>query len=112
MPLYEYRCHSCGKTIEVIQRFSDAPLTVHEDCGGQLEKLISASVLKFKGKGWYVNDYGKGGHLPPKERSNGESSKTEAKSESKTASSGESKTAPSGSEPAAKTETKSSPKPA
>src|ERR1035441_10572041 len=37
MPLYEYRCHSCGKTLEVMQKFADDPRTVHEDCGGELE---------------------------------------------------------------------------
>ncbi len=60
MPLYEYRCSTCGKTLEVIQKFSDAPLEVHEDCGGKLEKLVSTSALKFKGSGWYVTDYAKG----------------------------------------------------
>jgi putative FmdB family regulatory protein len=64
MPLYEYNCHRCGKTFELIQRFSDEPLKVHEDCGGELEKLISRSALRFKGSGWYVNDYGRGGKLP------------------------------------------------
>ena len=57
MPLYEYNCHRCGKTFELIQRFSDEPLKVHEGCGGELEKLISRSALRFKGSGWYVNDY-------------------------------------------------------
>jgi putative FmdB family regulatory protein len=64
MPLYEYNCHRCGKTFELIQRFSDEPLKVHEGCGGELEKLISRSALRFKGSGWYVNDYGRGGKLP------------------------------------------------
>lgn len=95
-----------------MQKFSDAPLTVHEDCGGELEKLISTSALKFKGSGWYVNDYGRGGHLPPKDHSNGDSSKSEAKSDSKPASGSESKTAQSESKPAAKSESKPSPKPA
>ena len=60
MPLYEYKCGSCGNVFEVIQKFSDQPLTVHEICGGPLERLISTSALQFKGSGWYVNDYGKG----------------------------------------------------
>lgn len=57
MPLYEYCCKSCGKKIEVIQKFSDDPLTVCEECGGKLEKLMSAPAIRFKGSGWYVNDY-------------------------------------------------------
>jgi putative FmdB family regulatory protein len=60
MPLYEYRCHSCGKTFEVIQKFSDEPLRTHEGCGGELEKLISRSAFQLKGSGWYATDYAKG----------------------------------------------------
>src|ERR1700689_4098098 len=62
MPLYEYKCANCGKKFEVIQKFSDAPLTKHEECGsGPVRRLISVSALQFKGSGWYVNDYAKGG---------------------------------------------------
>ena len=59
MPLYEYKCGSCGETFEVIQKFSDEPLKVHEKCGGgPVERLISPAALQFKGSGWYVTDYG------------------------------------------------------
>jgi putative FmdB family regulatory protein len=58
MPIYEYSCEKCGKTIEVIQKMSDKPLRKHEKCGGKLSKLISASGFQFKGTGWYVTDYG------------------------------------------------------
>ena len=58
MPLYEYCCRKCGRRIEIIQKFSDAPLTTCEECGGQLEKLMSVPSIRFKGSGWYVNDYG------------------------------------------------------
>ena len=57
MPLYEYACHSCGETIEALQRFSDPPLETCTSCGGALEKLISAPSIQFKGSGWYVTDY-------------------------------------------------------
>ena len=57
MPIYEYECAKCGKTIEVIQKMSDKPLKKHESCGGALTKLISASAFQFKGTGWYVTDY-------------------------------------------------------
>jgi len=80
MPLYEYLCHRCQNKFEVIQKFSDEPLTTHESCGGELERLISTSALQFKGSGWYVNDYGRGGKLP----SNGSSEKSGSKSEVKT----------------------------
>ena len=59
MPLYEYRCQDCGETIEIIQKFSDLPLSECAACGGTLERLLSPSAIKFKGSGWYVNDYGK-----------------------------------------------------
>ena len=65
MPIYEYECAKCGKTIEIIQKMSDKPLKKHEDCGGALTKLISASGFQFKGTGWYVTDYGRKGE--PKE---------------------------------------------
>ena len=64
MPLYDYRCHKCGETFEVRQKFADELLKTHEACGGELERLISAPALQFKGTGWYVNDYGRGGKLP------------------------------------------------
>jgi putative FmdB family regulatory protein len=91
MPLYEYACHRCGKTFEVRQKFSDEPLTVHEGCGGEVERLISAPALQFKGTGWYVTDYarksgtngGSGKSESKSESSKSESSKTDSKSESK-----------------------------
>ena len=102
MPIYEYLCQSCGKKFEVIQKFSDEPLTVHPECGGSVEKLISTSALQFKGSGWYVNDYAKGGTSKPGE------TKSDTKAESKSESSGESKSdSRSDSKPAA-TESKSS----
>lgn len=80
MPLYEYACDRCGKTFEVRQKFSDEPLTLHENCGGKVERLLSAPAFQFKGTGWYVTDYARnnGGSA------NGSGAKTEAKTESKT----------------------------
>jgi putative FmdB family regulatory protein len=60
MPLYEYQCENCGDVFEIIQKFVDTPLTVHEKCGGAVHRLLSAPALMFKGSGWYVNDYAKG----------------------------------------------------
>ena len=98
MPLYEYACNRCGKHFEVIQKFSDAPLTTHEDCGGEVDRLMSAPALQFKGTGWYVTDYAKSG-------SSGSNGGSESKSESKTETKSDS--ASSTSKPAA-SETKSS----
>ena len=61
MPIYEYSCGKCGKTIEVIQKMSDPELRKHQGCGGALTKLISASGFQFKGTGWYVTDYARKG---------------------------------------------------
>ena len=96
MPIYEYSCAKCGKTIEVIQKMSDKPLKTHAKCGGKLSKLISAAGFQFKGTGWYVTDYARKGqqHSDSKPESSGSSgsagdtateSKTETKSESKKA---------------------------
>jgi putative FmdB family regulatory protein len=61
MPLYEYRCEQCGEQFEVMQKFSDQPLTRHEKCGGPVHRLLSAPALQFKGSGWYITDYAKSG---------------------------------------------------
>jgi putative FmdB family regulatory protein len=57
MPIYEYECVDCGKQCEVIQKFSDEPLSTCPECGGQLHKLISQTSFILKGNGWYVTDY-------------------------------------------------------
>ena len=86
MPLYEYLCQDCGETIEVIQKFSDSPLSKCEDCGGVLERLLSASAIQFKGSGWYVNEYGKNSHKDSTPKPSSEKSgekKTTSASDSK-----------------------------
>src|ERR1017187_1027502 len=104
MPIYEYKCHRCGQKFEIRQRISAEPLKTHADCGGEVEQLISAPALHFKGTGWYVTDYAKSGQAPSTSTSNGGSdSKTESKNESKSESKGESK---SESKSETKTETK------
>jgi putative FmdB family regulatory protein len=61
MPLYEYQCEKCGELFEVMQKFADEPLTTHAKCGGPVHRLLSAPALQFKGSGWYITDYAKGG---------------------------------------------------
>lgn len=58
MPLYEYRCTSCMEHTEVLQHLGDAPPSECPHCGGALVKVFTAPSLRFKGTGWYVNDYG------------------------------------------------------
>ncbi|HET9784840.1 MAG TPA: FmdB family zinc ribbon protein [Terriglobales bacterium] len=69
MPLYEYECTRCHKRVEKIQSFSAEPLRECAYCGGELEKLISAPAIQFKGSGWYVTDYAKssGSSAPSRE---------------------------------------------
>jgi putative FmdB family regulatory protein len=58
MPLYEYHCESCGHRFEVIQKFSDDPVSVCPNCGkGPVVKLLSSPAIQFKGSGWYITDY-------------------------------------------------------
>lgn len=62
MPLYEYRCDSCGLEFEARQKFCDAPLTECKSCGGPVQKLISRSGFALKGGGWYAEGYSNGGN--------------------------------------------------
>ncbi len=58
MPIYEYRCESCGKELEKIQKFSDPPLINCPECNKpSLKKLVSASSFRLKGTGWYETDF-------------------------------------------------------
>lgn len=94
MPLYEYQCEKCGDVFEVRQKFSDAPVTVHENCGGNVTKLLSAPAFQFKGTGWYITDYGRGGNsnkTEAKDKKDSGKSETKDSKESKPA---ESKPAP------------------
>ena len=60
MPLYEYECEAeNGRRFEIIQKFSDEPLTVCPTCGGRVRRLISSPAIQFKGSGWYITDYAK-----------------------------------------------------
>lgn len=61
MPLYEYRCESCREITESIRRFSDPPLTECQKCHGPLRKMHSAPAIQFKGSGFHITDYAKGG---------------------------------------------------
>ena len=58
MPMYEYKCESCGKQFELRQKFSDPPATDCPDCGGAVAKLISAAAFALKGGGWHSEGYG------------------------------------------------------
>lgn len=58
MPIYEYRCESCGHQLEALQKLSDAPLTDCPACAQpQLSKQVSAAGFRLKGGGWYETDF-------------------------------------------------------
>jgi putative FmdB family regulatory protein len=60
VPLYEYQCPQCGR-FELIRRFSDAALSSCPTCGKEVQKLLSAPAIQFKGTGWYITDYARKG---------------------------------------------------
>lgn len=99
MPLYEYLCKACKHQFERIQKFSDPLVRTCPVCGkDEVEQMLSAPAVQFKGSGWYVTDYArKSGGGSTSASSDG--SKIEGKSDSKSESKSESK---SDSKPASK----------
>jgi putative FmdB family regulatory protein len=57
VPIYEYQCTNCGRTVEVMQRITDEPLQKCPSCKGRLRRLISLTSFQLKGTGWYATDY-------------------------------------------------------
>ena len=106
MPTYGYECTSCKEQFEVFQRMTDSPLAIHDACGGELRRLLYPVGIVFKGPGFHVNDYSRGGkNAPAESKSDTKSDKVEAKSESKSESKTESKAeTKTESAPAAKSE--------
>ncbi|PUE11759.1 FmdB family transcriptional regulator [Limnohabitans sp. T6-5] len=62
MPIYAYKCESCGHAKDVLQKISDAPLTDCPACGApKFSKQLSAPGFQLKGSGWYATDFKGGG---------------------------------------------------
>lgn len=62
MPIYAYKCESCGHQKDVLQKMSDAPLTDCPQCGAPaFKKQLTAAGFQLKGSGWYVTDFRGGG---------------------------------------------------
>jgi putative FmdB family regulatory protein len=96
MPIYEYRCASCGFQKEYLQKLSDAPLKDCPECGkASLSKMVTAAGFQLKGSGWYATDFKNG--QPAKSK---DADKADAKAGDKPAVKEESKPA---SEPAKET---------
>jgi putative FmdB family regulatory protein len=65
MPIYAYKCASCGHAKDVLRRMSDDPLTVCPACGeARFEKQVTAAGFQLKGSGWYVTDFRGGNNAP------------------------------------------------
>lgn len=66
MPIYEYKCSSCGHQQEYLQKVSDPPHTKCPACGKEaLTKMVTAAGFQLKGSGWYATDFkGKGSSKP------------------------------------------------
>ena len=108
MPTYQYACTECGEQLEMVQKFSDNPLTVCPACEGRLRKVFSPVGIVFKGSGFYRTDSRSGNGSAPKEKAEDSSSssadsKTDsgsksdsAQSDSKTTAKGDSKTTAKG----------------
>ncbi|WP_399678955.1 FmdB family zinc ribbon protein [Xenophilus sp.] len=86
MPIYAYKCSACGHAKDVLQKISDAPLTVCPACGAEaFSKQVTAAGFQLKGSGWYVTDFrdngsgNKGGGSKPAEGGDGKAADGAAK---------------------------------
>ena len=94
MPTYEYRCTNCDEHLEVVQSFSDDPLTECPKCGGPLRKVFSPVGIILKGSGFYKTDSrgsGKPGGSKTKEKESVSSSSSSSDSSSSKSDSSSSK---------------------
>ena len=92
MPIYEYRCESCGHQQEFLQKVSDAPQTTCPQCGKpSLAKLLSAAGFHLKGSGWYATDFKGGGSKPAAKPADDSKGSGESKGTGESKSPGESK---------------------
>ncbi len=83
MPIYAYRCESCGFQKDVLQKMSDAPLTQCPQCEkDSFRKQVTAAGFQLKGSGWYVTDF-RGGSNGSNAAAGAASSQSEAKPEAK-----------------------------
>lgn len=89
MPIYEYECLDEKHRFEIIQKFSDPPVTHCTVCGCPVQRVISAAAIQFKGSGWYITDYARKGSSQSESSSSSKSDSssseksTETKSETK-----------------------------
>ena len=79
MPIYAYKCASCGHAKDVLQKLSDAPLSVCPACGAEtFSKQVTAAGFQLKGSGWYATDF-RNGSAAPAPAAGGDKADTAAK---------------------------------
>lgn len=95
MPIYAYKCASCGHSKDVLQKISDAPLSVCPACGAQtFSKQLTAAGFQLKGSGWYVTDFRGGNTGAPAGGTDSQADgKTDGKTDTKTDAKSETKPA-------------------
>jgi len=100
MPIYEYRCETCGHQEEFLQKVSEPPLAECPACGKKtFNKLLSAAGFQLKGSGWYATDFKNKSSKPAEKKADAKpDAKTDAKTESTTETKAEPKKAESKSE--------------
>ena len=95
MPIYAYKCGSCGHAKDVLQKMSDALLTVCPACGAEaFTKQVTAAGFQLKGSGWYVTDFRGGNSASAPAADAAAEGKSDAKAESKPDSAASAPTAP------------------
>ena len=106
MPIYAYRCTTCGHAQDVLRKISDPPLSVCPTCGAAtFVKQVTAAGFQLKGSGWYATDFKSASKKEGKSsEGKGEEGKSEAKSDAKAETKAEAKSE-------AKAEAKSESKP-
>jgi putative FmdB family regulatory protein len=109
LPLYEYKCLKCDRHTDKIEPVAGPHLKKCPHCGGKVESVITAPAIKFKGSGWYVNDYA--AKTPSGESKKPDGSSSDSKdSPSKDSSSSKDSSKDSGKDSSSK-DSKDSPKP-
>jgi putative FmdB family regulatory protein len=82
MPVYEYRCRTCGHQFDIQQSFTDDALTTCPECGGELRKVFAPVGISFKGSGFYKTDSRSSSSSSKGSNGSGSGSSTEGSSSS------------------------------
>lgn len=111
MPTYQYRCTACSNELEIVQKFTDSPMTTCPECSGSLRKVFNAVGVVFKGSGFYRTDSrsdGKSGGSGTKSESSSSTTSGESKSDAKKSDASSSTTSSSSDSGSAKSSSTSS----